>query len=215
MVNGTWNGAFIRSPFTNSLFTTHCLQVLYIQLQFDIAIPPISFQLIGEIYALIHYRRLLRLFNSAPPDGFKRPIVVAGHAQLQMLLFDYLRLAQYAEPAGHEQRARVTGAKWFQRAQLLRKLKTEGARRNFRIDLKRRRQVFFRQTRRRVFIQAAAELRNAFASNRQTGSVRMTAEFVEQIAARRQPVEQVIGFNADRKSVVVGKECRSRWSPYH
>src|SRR5437667_12326265 len=201
MVNGTWNGAFIRSPFTIHYLLFTGLHVLDVQLQLDLAIPPISLQFIGEIEALIHYGRLLRLFNSAPPDGFKRPIVVAGHAQLQMLLFDYLRLAQYAEPAGHEQRARVTGAKWFQRAQLLRKLKTEGARRNFRIDLKRRRQVFFRQTRRRVFIQAAAELRNAFASNRQTGSVRMTAEFVEQIAACRQPVEQVIGFNAPRRTV--------------
>src|SRR2546428_11734981 len=119
MVNGTWNGAFIRSPFTNSLFTTHCLQVLYIQLQFDLAIPPISFQFIGEIEALIHYRRLLRLFNSAPPDGFKRPIVVAGHAQFQMLLFDYLRLAQYAEPPGPEQRARGSGARVVHAAQLL------------------------------------------------------------------------------------------------
>ena len=52
-----------------------------------------------------------------------------------------------------------------------------------------------------MFIQAAAELRNAFAANRQTGSVRMTAEFVQQIAARRQPVEQMIGFDAARRTV--------------
>src|SRR5439155_22749428 len=118
-----------------------------------------------------------------------------------MLLFDYLRFAQYAEAARHKQRPRITGAKWLQRAQFLRKLKTEGARRNFRIDVKRRRQVFFSQTRGRVFIQATAELRNAFASNRQTGSVRMTAEFVQQIAARRQPVEPMNGFDAARRTV--------------
>src|SRR5260370_42475749 len=118
-----------------------------------------------------------------------------------MLLFNCLRLAQYAEAARHKQRPRVAGAKWFQRAQLLRKLKTKRARRNFRVDVKCRRQVFFSQTRGRMFIQATAELRNAFASNSQTGGVRMTAEFVEQIAARRQPVEQVIGFDAPRRTV--------------
>src|SRR2546427_9401307 len=124
MVNGT--GASIRSPFTIHHLRFTALQVLYIQLQFDIAIPAVSFQFIREIEALIHCRRLLRLFNSAPPDCFKWPVVVTGDAQFQMLLFDYLRLAQYAKPARHKHRPRVTGAKWLQRAQFLRKLKTEG-----------------------------------------------------------------------------------------
>ena len=29
------------------------------------------------------------------------------------------------------------------------------------------------------------------------------------------PTREVVIIDADRKSVRVGKECRSRWSPYH
>ena len=28
-------------------------------------------------------------------------------------------------------------------------------------------------------------------------------------------ITDMLGETSDRKSVVVGKECRSRWSPYH
>src|SRR5713226_1209696 len=104
MVNGTARS--FRSPFTIHYSRFTALQVLYVQLQFDITIPAVSFQFIREIEALVHCRRSLRLFNSTPPDCFEWPIVVAGHAQLQMLLFNDLRLAQYAEAARHKQRPR-------------------------------------------------------------------------------------------------------------
>src|SRR2546427_12499697 len=44
-----------------------------------------------------------------------------------------------------------------------------------------------------------------------------TGEFVREVIERhqRQPVPFDVVSNPDRKSGRVGKECRSRWSPYH
>src|SRR6266545_3061447 len=118
-----------------------------------------------------------------------------------MLLFNNLRLAQNTKSAGHENRARIARAKRFERAQFLRKLKSERVRRNFPIDIKLGQQVFISQTRRRMFIQATAEFGDGFTTNRQSSSVRMAAKLVQQISTRRKSIKQVIGFNAPRRTV--------------
>ena len=52
-----------------------------------------------------------------------------------------------------------------------------------------------------MFVQAAAEFRDVFASDRKAGRMRMAAEFIQQIAAHRQTVKEMIGFDAARRAV--------------
>ena len=49
-----------------------------------------------------------------------------------------------------------------------------------------------------MFIQAAAEFRDVFAPDRESGRVRMPPEFIQQVAANRQTVKEMIGFDAAR-----------------
>src|SRR5712691_8027281 len=99
-----------------------------------------------------------------------------------MLLLDDLRLAQHAKSTRHENWPRISRAEWLQRVQILAKLKAQRVRSNFCIDAKRRRQIIFSQTRRRMFIQAPPKFRDAIATNRQPSRMRMPAELIEQIA---------------------------------
>src|SRR5260370_40003812 len=94
-----------------------------IQLQPDITVPTICFQLVREIDALIALRRCGGFFQTTPPDSLEWPVVVTRDAQLQMLLLYYLRLAQNPQSSRDKDGPRVTGAEWFQGAQFLRQLK--------------------------------------------------------------------------------------------
>src|SRR5262249_33986644 len=118
-----------------------------------------------------------------------------------MLLFYELRLAQHLQSARHKDWPRIPGAEWLQRSEVLRQLERQLFWSQFPVAIQTRRQIFFSQTRRRMFIQAPAKLWDAFTPDRQAGRVRMSAEFVQQIAARRQALEQMIGFDAARRAV--------------
>src|SRR6267154_4677774 len=111
-----------------------------------------------------------------------------------MLLLDDVRLAQNSKPASRENRARITGAKGLKRAKILRQPKPDRIRRNLSVDREHRLQICFSQTRRRMFIQATAEFRDMFAADRQSGGVRVPTELIQQIAANRQPVKEMIGL---------------------
>src|SRR5450631_2456898 len=105
-----------------------------------------------------------------------------------MLLLNDLRLAEYSKAASRENRARIAGAKRLERTQILPKLEPQCCRRHLRVDREHRLKVRFSQTRGRMFVQAAAEFRDVFPADSQPGGVRMAAEFIQQIAARGQPV---------------------------
>src|SRR6266404_9972144 len=78
------------------------LHITNVQLQSNLFIPAIYFQLIREIDALIGARRLLVLFQAAPPDCLKRAIVFSRNAQLEMLFLNYLGLAHHPKTAGYK-----------------------------------------------------------------------------------------------------------------
>src|SRR5205809_137221 len=117
-----------------------------------------------------------------------------------MLLLNNLRLAHNSE-ARTEHWPRISGAKWLQDTQILRKLKTNLRRRHFCINANRRNKILLSQTRGCMFIQAAAQLGDVLASNCQSSRVRMPSKFLQQIAAGGQSVKQVVRVDASRRPV--------------
>src|SRR5438445_11871274 len=118
-----------------------------------------------------------------------------------MLLLDDLRLAQNFEASRTEHRPRISCAERLKYTQILRKLEAKSRCRHFCINAKRRNQIILSQTRGCMFIQAAAQLGDALASNCQASRVRMSSKFVQQIATGSQPIEQVVRINASRRPV--------------
>ena len=115
-----------------------------------------------------------------------------------MLFLNNLRLAQDPKPSRRENRPRIAGPKRLERTQILRQLKPKRLRIHLSIDRNHWLQILFSQTRRCMFIQAATEFRDVFAPDRESGRVRVAAEFIQQVATGRQTVKQVIGFDAAR-----------------
>ena len=52
-----------------------------------------------------------------------------------------------------------------------------------------------------MFIQATAKLSHSIAANRQAGRMRMAAELIEQVATRRQPIEEVVSLDTARRTM--------------
>src|SRR5882672_5170161 len=115
-----------------------------------------------------------------------------------MLLLNYPGLAHHAKTAGYEDGPRIPGAKRLECAKFLRQVKRQLSRLHLSINVQSRNQVLFSQARRRMFVQAAAKLRDLSSANRQAGRVRMPAELFQQIAARRQTVKQMIRLDTAR-----------------
>src|SRR5690242_16813743 len=109
-----------------------------------------------------------------------------------MLLLYYLWFADNPKIASGKYWARIAGPERLERAQVSRKPESNCRSRNFGVDVEGRNQLLLGQGRSRVFIQAPPEFRNAFAPDAETGRVRVTAEFFEQIATRRQTIEKVV-----------------------
>src|ERR1041384_7040081 len=118
-----------------------------------------------------------------------------------MLLLNDLRLAHDAKSAGREDGTRISGAERLKSLQVLRKLEAQVLGRDLSVDRYKRSQIIFSQTRCRMVVQALPKLIDAVAANCESRRVRMAAEFLEQIATSRQPIEQMISLDTARGTV--------------